>query len=293
MLPRELISQVKKIEIKTRKTVNEITAGAYHSVFKGRGIEFDEVREYTEDDDVRDIDWNVTARTGAAHIKKYIEERELNVILAVDASSSTAYGSSDKSKAMRAVEMGALLAFSAIRNHDKVGLLFFTDKTEFYLPPKSGRLHGMRVIRELLAREHSGGKTNIASAMSSLMRLLKKHSVIFLMSDLLDEKDFSRTMRSAGKKHDLIAIRILDPAEKNIPHGIPDLILEDSEDGGICEFRASSPSRAKDFREKSELIHAQNKALCAKAQVDIIDIDSSEDFIKPLLKFFRMRERKH
>jgi len=285
-----LIAQVKKIEIKTRRTVDELTAGAYHSVFKGRGIEFDEVREYTEDDDVRDIDWNVTARTGIAHIKKYIEERELNVILAVDASASTAYGSSDKTKIARAVEIGALLTFSAIRNHDKVGLLFFTNKNEFFLPPKSGKPHGMRVIRELVARRYHRAKTDIKAALNSLMRLLKKRSVIFLISDLLDEKDFSKTMRSVAKKHDLIVIRILDKVELGLPD-IPDIELEDSETGETAELIASSKEKVANFAKKSQEIHSRNKTVCLKSNVDVIDLESSEDFIKPLLKFFRMRER--
>jgi uncharacterized protein (DUF58 family) len=291
MLPRELVAQVKKIEIKTRRTVDELTAGAYHSVFKGRGIEFNEVREYTEDDDVRDIDWNVTARTGIPHIKKYIEERELNVILAVDASASTVYGSSDKTKLARAVEIGALLTFSAIRNHDKVGLLFFTDKNEFFLPPKSGKPHGMRLIRELIARKYDRAKTDIKAALDSLMRLLKKRSVIFLISDLLDEKDFSRTMRSVAKKHDLVVVRILDKMEMSFPK-LPDIELEDAESGELMEFLASSFTQIERFSKNADEIHADNRIKCLKANVDLIDLEASEDFVKPLLKFFRMREKK-
>ncbi len=291
MLPRELIAQVKKIEIRTRRTVDELTAGAYHSVFKGRGIEFDEVREYTEDDDARDIDWNVTARTGIAHIKKYIEERELNVVLAVDASASTSFGSGERTKMSRAVEIGALLTFSAIRNHDKVGLLFFTDRNEFFLPPKSGKPHGMRLIRELLARRYPGSGTDIKAALDSLMKLLKKRSVIFLIGDLLDEKDFSRTMRSVSRKHDLIVIRILDKAETDLPL-CPDIEMEDSESGRTALFRASSMSNLAKFANAAKDIHTRNKTACLKANVDLIDIECSEDFVKPLMRFFRMRERK-
>ncbi len=291
MLPRELIAQVKKIEIRTRRTVDELTAGAYHSVFKGRGIEFDEVREYTEDDDARDIDWNVTARTGVAHIKKYIEERELNVVLAVDASASTSFGSGERTKMSRAVEIGALLTFSAIRNHDKVGLLFFTDRNEFFLPPKSGKPHGMRLIRELLARRYPGSGTDIKAALGSMMKLLKKRSVIFLISDLLDEKDFSKALRSVSRRHDLIAIRILDKTETALPL-CPDIEMEDSESGRAALFRASSMSNLAKFADAAKDIHARNKTTCLKANVDLIDIECSEDFVKPLMRFFRMRERK-
>lgn len=290
MLPKELISQVRKIEIKTRKTVDEICAGAYHSVFKGRGIEFDEVREYTEDDDVRDIDWNVTARTGIPHIKKYIEERELNVIFAIDASSSVLYGSGEKTKFSRALEICALLTFSAIRNHDKVGLLFFTDKNEFYLPPKSGKQHGMRIIRELLARRYPRSSTNISDGLSSLMNLLKKRSVIFLISDLLDENDFSKVLKVAAKKHDLIIIRILDKYEKKLPKTAM-LELEDSESGETIVLDAGSSHTLAKFANASAQIHEKNLLTAKKARVDLIDIDSSEDIIKPLMKFFRMREK--
>jgi uncharacterized protein (DUF58 family) len=190
MLSKDLLSQVKKIEIRTRRIVDDITAGAYHSVFKGRGIEFDEVREYTPEDDVRDIDWNVTARMNAPYIKKYVEERELTVVLAVDASASSMFGSGDKTKARNAAEIAALLAFSAIRNNDRVGLLLFTDQTELYLPPKSGKTHGLRLIRELMVRKPERKGTDISEALNNLMRVLHKKAVIFLISDFIDEGIF-------------------------------------------------------------------------------------------------------
>jgi len=290
MQVKELITQVKKIEIKTRRTVDELCAGAYRSVFKGRGIEFDEVREYTEDDDVRDIDWNVTARMGTPYIKKYIEERELNVIIAVDASSSLLFGSKNKTKFEKAIEISALLTFSAIRNHDKVGLLFFTDKKEFYLPPKSGKPHGMRIIRELLAQKYPNSKTNISAALSSLMNLLKKRSVIFLLTDLMDENDFSKEIRIIAKKHDLIVVRILDRLEKNIPKACI-IELEDSENGDFLSFDARRKELIENFAKFSQEIHKRNEDICKRANADLIDIDCTEDILKPLMQFFRMREK--
>ena len=213
MNTKDIIAQVRRIEIRTRRIVDDITAGAYHSVFKGRGIEFDEVREYTPEDDVRDIDWNVTARMGSPFIKKYIEERELTVMLAIDASASTAFGSKNKSKNEHAIEIASLLAFSAIRNNDKVGLLIFTDRNELYLPPRSGKTHGLRLIRELIARKSNGKGTDIAAALNNIMHLLKKRAVMFLISDFMDDKDFSKRLMIANKRHDVIAVRILDPAE--------------------------------------------------------------------------------
>jgi len=290
MQVKELIAQVKKIEIKTRRTVDELCAGAYRSVFKGRGIEFDEVREYTQDDDVRDIDWNVTARTGSPHIKKYIEERELNVVIAVDASSSLLFGSKNKTKFEKAIEISALLTFSAIRNHDKVALLFFTDKKEFYLPPKSGKSHGMRIIRELLARKYPNSKTNISSALSSLMNLLKKRAVIFLLTDLMDENDFSKEMRITAKKHDLIVVRILDRLEKNIPSSFI-IEFEDSENGELLSFNGRDKRFIANFAKSADQLHKQNEEICKRAKVDLIDIECSEDILKPLMKFFKMREK--
>ena len=238
MLTRDLLARIRKIEIKTRKVVEEMTGGAYRSVYRGRGIEFSEVRTYTEGDDVRDIDWNVTARTGVAHIKKYVEERELTVIIAVDISSSTLFGSAEDDKRDKMAETAALLAFSAIRNNDKVGLLLFSDRVESYIPPRSGRAHVMRVIRDLVATHPRGRGTNIAAALESLSRTLKKKTVIFLISDFMDEGDYWKPLRILNRRHDLAAIRVVDSLETALPSAAA-LELEDAETGASFAFPGS------------------------------------------------------
>lgn len=293
MLARDLVAKVKKIEIKTRKLVDEITGGAYHSVFKGRGIEFSEVREYIEGDDVRDIDWNVTARTGFAHIKKYSEERELTVILAVDVSASGMFGSTEPGKREQMIETAALLALSAIRNHDKVGLLLFSDRTELYLPPRSGRKHVLRLIRELVAVDPSGRGTSINSALESLVRAQKKKAVIFLISDFVDSDNFERSMKIVSRRHDLVAIRVLDQREIDLPEGLTGFQLYDSESGAEISFSAASPALRRRYAEAQEAIHPATADLCKRAKVDMIDIRCGEDLLKPLMNFFRTRKAKH
>jgi uncharacterized protein (DUF58 family) len=292
MLTKELIAKVKKIEIKTRRIVDEITGGAYHSVFKGRGIEFDEVREYTPEDDVRDIDWNVTARMGSPFIKKYVEERELTVILAVDCSASGIFGSGPNTKNERAIETAALLAFSAIRNNDKVGLLMFTDRTELYLPPRQGRSHGLRLIRELLAFDPEGKGTDINHALESMVSVLNKKSVIFLISDLMDTRNYEKMLKIVNRRHDLIAVRILDPFEVNWP-STGNLMLEDAESGVECFFPGRSRRLLKKWREQAETMHLENREKCRRAKVDMIDIKCDQDLIKPFVEFFSRRQRKH
>jgi len=287
MLTRELIAQVKKVEIRTRRIVDEITGGAYHSVFKGRGIEFDEVREYSFGDDVRAIDWNVTARMGMPFIKKYVEERELTVILAVDCSASGLFGSGEKSKKHSALEIAALLAFSAIRNNDKVGLLMFSEKPELYLPPRSGRSHGLRLIRELLAHEPQSKTTDVAGALENIMKVLHKKSVIFLLSDLIAPKPFEKELRIAARRHDLISVRVLDPLELKWP-ATPGLVLEDAENGAVSFF-SGSQSLSKRFASAANSYHTANQLACRKAGVDMIDIRCGEDIVKPLVGFFRNR----
>ena len=291
MLTGELLAKVRKIEIKTRKLVEEITGGAYHSVFKGRGIEFSEVREYTPDDDIRDIDWNVTARMGTPYIKKYAEERELNVMIAVDASASGLFGS-EKEKREQMAEAAALLAFSAIRNNDKVGLLIFTDRTELYLPPRSGKTHGLRVIRELVAMEPEGRGTNIGNALESLATGLKKRSVIFLISDFLDSGDYEKTLKIISRKHDVIAFRIQDRTELELPCSLPGLNVEGLENGRTFLFNAGSGKALKAYSDSARELREKTDEICRHAKVDMIDAMSNEDLIKPLLRFFRGRRVK-
>jgi uncharacterized protein (DUF58 family) len=291
MLSKDLLSQVKKIEIRTRRIVDEITAGAYHSVFKGRGIEFDEVREYTPEDDVRDIDWNVTARMGAPYIKKYVEERELTVILAVDLSASARYGSGDKTKLRNSVELAALLAFSAIRNNDRVGLVTFTDKVEFYLPPKSGKSHGLRLIRELMVREPENKGTDIASALNHIMRVVHKKAVVFLISDLLDDSNYSKILTVANKRHDVVVVRILDPLELEMP-ATGNLLVEDAETGELIAVPGASLSFLNSYKNASQKLNDINEEICKRAKADLIDIRCGEDMVKPIVTFFRRRQTK-
>jgi len=291
MLPKDLLSQVKKIEIRTRRIVDEITAGAYHSVFKGRGIEFDEVREYTPEDDVRDIDWNVTARMGAPYIKKYVEERELTVILAVDLSASARFGSAGGTKMRMATELAALLAFSAIRNNDRVGLITFTDRVEFFLPPKSGKSHGLRLIRELMVRSPEGRGTDIALALNHIMRVVHKKAVVFLISDLMNDSNFANILTIVNKRHDVVVVRTLDPLELKMPV-TGNLCIEDSESGDVLAVGAGRSSFLKRYAAAAEEIHSKNQEICRRAKADLIDIRCGEDMVKPLVSFFKKRQTK-
>ncbi len=287
---KELISKIRKIEIKTRRIVDEITGGAYHSIFKGSGIEFNEVREYVPGDDVRSIDWNVTARSQKPFIKKYVEERELTVMLLVDISASGNFGSQDKTKREVAIETAALLAFSAIRNNDKVGLLLFSDEIELFMPPKSGRSYGLRLIRELVSTQPKGQGTNIKLALEHLMGILHKKSVLFLVSDFMDNQDFEKSLKIANRRHDLISVRILDELEHSFPR-TGNLVVEDSENGILSLFRGRNKKTLTKFTNLSEQFHKQNEEICRRAKIAMIDIRTNEDIIKPFMKFFKKRGR--
>ncbi|MBE6404899.1 MAG: DUF58 domain-containing protein [Lentisphaerae bacterium] len=292
MQTRELLAKVRKIEIRTRRLVEELTGGAWHSVYKGRGIEFSEVREYTPDDDVRDIDWNVTARMGTPYIKKYAEERELTVILAVDASASLSFGKTGSTKRDEAAEIAALLALSAIRNNDKVGLLVFTDKTELWLPPKSGKSHVLRLIREMLAFEPESKGTDIGHAMDSLARNLKRKAVIFLISDFITDKPYEKQLKVLNMRHDLAAVRITEKMEIDLPK-LSMLSLEDAETGEISWFDAASSKMRKLFGKRVEEKRNSVAELFRRAKVDVVELTCGEDPSLPLMNFFRMRKRKN
>ncbi len=287
MLTRELLAKVRKIEIKTRKAVEELTGGAYHSVYKGRGIEFSEVRAYAEGDDVRDIDWNVTARMGTPYIKKYAEERELTVIVAVDISASTMFGTAEEDKRTKMAETAALLAFSAIRNNDKVGLLLFSDRVEHYLPPRSGRAHVMRLIRDLVATAPKGRGTDIANAVETLSHTLKKRAVIFLISDFMDDKDFSKQLQLLNRKHDLAAIRITDQMETELPVCAA-LELEDTETGAGFAFPGTKEAKSRYAAAQTAFTQFLNETF-RHAKVDPIELPCSGDIVKPLMGFFQRR----
>jgi len=290
MLTKELLSQVRQIEIKTKGVVNQVFSGEYHSVFKGRGMEFSEVREYQFGDDIRNIDWNVTARFGHPFIKIFEEERELTVILLVDLSGSLIFGSVQKTKQQIAAELSAVLAFSALKNNDKVGLLLFTDKIEKFVPPRKGRKHVLRIIREVLSFEPVGKTTSIKTALEYMNSAIKKRSIVFLLSDFIDE-GYEKILKAAGKKHDLIGVVINDEREISIPKmGLVKFIdAETGRERWIDTSSSKVQERLKEYRNQISLIR---KNLFASGRIDNIEVKTGEDYVKPLIRFFRMRERR-
>lgn len=290
MIPREILRKVRRIEITTRSIVRDTFAGRYESVFKGRGMEFDEVREYQPGDDIRTIDWNVTARTGWLHVKKYVEERELTVLIVFDASGSFDFGTSDRLKRELAAEIGAVLAFTAIRNNDKVGLLIFTDEIETFVPPRKGSKHVLRIIREILHFRPRSRGTDIAEALAFAMRVVKRHSVMFCISDFRDS-GYESAITIANRKHDVVAITVTDPKEVEIPPlGL--LEVQDGETGerAILDFR--SDRAAEVFRQAAREVEALRKGILNRAKVDQIDLRTDRDYVEPLVKFFQERQRR-
>ena len=286
MLPAELAKQIRLLEIRTNRIVDEITGGAYRSAFKGRGIEFDEVREYTVDDDVRSIDWNVSARMGAPYIKKFVEERELSVLLLVDVSASGAFGSAEKTKRRTAAELAALLAFSAGNSGDKVGLLMFSDKIELYVPPRSGRRHTLRLIREMLFFKPQSKGTDIDLVLKEALQMLSKKSVIFLLSDLNAPESFARSLKLLNRKHDVVALELYDPVEVRWPVSLP-VMVEDAETGELVRF--SGKKRHKELDAELDRLRLQKKSVCRDARVDLVEIQSGTDVLKPVIDFFARR----
>ena len=291
MIPRELAKKIRVLQITTNKVVNEILAGEYKSVFKGRGMEFEEVREYSPGDDIRTIDWNVTARTGKPYVKTYVEERELTIMFIVDMSASGEFGSVNKLKNEVAAELCALLAFSAVKNNDKVGLILFTDRVEKFIPPKKGTTHVLRVIRELLSFKPKKSRTDIAGALDYFGRIASKSAVVFLVSDFLAE-NFSKPMSIIGKKHDLIAATIIDPREKSLPDvGLVE--LEDAETGETILIDTGSRSVRNRYRDLGERQSREFRNLFSSIGVDHIEIRTDRDYVPELVKFFRIRERRY
>jgi len=290
MIPREILKKVHRLEITTRGLVNDVFSGEYHSVFKGRGMEFSEVREYQVGDDIRTIDWNVTARYGKPFVKVFEEERELTVILMVDASSSGEFGSFDRMKGEIGVEICALLAFSAIKNNDKVGLIIFTDQVEKYIPPRKGKSHVLRVLRELLYFKPEDRMTDVGGALEFLNRVARRRSVVFLVSDFLS-KDFERPLRIANKKHDLVAVHLVDPRETELPD-VGYLELEDAETGERILVDTSDSHLRRLYAETSAEIMTRRDRLFKSMNVDSVVIHSDRSYIEPLMRFFRMRARR-
>lgn len=290
MIPREILKQVRRIELSTRGLVNDVLSGEYHSVFKGRGMNFAEVREYQYGDDIRTIDWNVTARNGSPFVKIHEEERELTVMLLVDLSASGDFGTRGRFKAEVAVEICALLAFSAIKNNDKVGLIVFTDDVEKFVPPRKGRRHVLRVLRELLYHEPQSTGTDIAAALDYLNHVQRRRAVTFLVSDFQDD-GFEKPLAVAGRRHDLVAVRLRDERESELPPlGI--LALEDPETGQRVMVDTSRPAFRKRF---ADTVAARREALdkrLRRSKVDVIDIETGEPYDRPLMRFFRERARR-
>jgi uncharacterized protein (DUF58 family) len=287
---KELLKQVRQIEIKTKGLVNQVFSGEYHSVFKGRGMEFSEVREYQFGDDIRNIDWNVTARFGHPFIKIFEEERELTVILMVDLSGSLIFGTEDKTKQQIAAELSAILAFSALKNNDKVGLLLFTDKIEKFVPPRKWKKHVLRIIREVLSFEPEGKATNIREALEYLNHAIKKRSIVFLLSDFMDE-GYDKILRVVGKRHDFIGIVMNDKRENEIPQmGL--VKFTDAETGEERWIDTNDSRIRKHLTEVRQKVTAQRKSLFIKSRLDSIEIQTGKDYVKPLVQFFRVRGKR-
>ena len=291
MIPREILKKVKRIEIQTRGLVNNFFGGEYHSVFKGRGMTFSEVREYQPGDDIRLIDWNVTARSGNPFIKVFEEERELTVFLIVDISASGAFGSESQLKKNIGAEIASVLGFSAIKNNDKVGLILFSNEVVKYVPPKKGKSHVLRVIRELLYTKPNGNGSSIKDALEFLMKVSKRRCVVFLLSDFLDNK-FWNSIRITNRKHDLIGIKIYDPYEINLPD-IGMIKVEDPETGSMFWIDTSFEPDLKQMNNNNikSLVDLEKES--AKIGLDIISISTTEDYVDPLMKFFKRRGKKY
>lgn len=288
--PKEILKKIRRLELRTRRLVNSTFAGQYHSVFKGRGMNFEEVREYNPGDDIRSIDWNVTARMNTPYVKKYTEERELTVMLVVDVSASGTFGSVELSKRELAAEVAAILAFSAINNNDKVGLLLFTDEIELFIPPKKGRMHTLRLIREMLYFEPKGRGTNLAAALEYTNKLLNRRAVVFVISDFLAD-DFSKPLTVAGRRHDVVAMPITDPGEEQLPN-VGRITFEDAETGEQIEIDTSSKALRNQFAAEQVRREKALEKLFRTRGLDVVSLATNEDYLIALRSFFARRERR-
>jgi uncharacterized protein (DUF58 family) len=288
--PKEILKKIRRIELRTRRLVNSIFAGQYHSVFKGRGMNFEEVREYAPGDEIRSIDWNVTARMNVPYIKKFTEERELTVMLLVDVSASGLFGSIELSKRELAAEVASILAFSAINNNDKVGLLLFTNEVELFIPPKKGRLHTLRLIREMLYFEPKGRGTNLAGALDYMNRVISRRAVVFMISDFM-APDFTKALTVTSRRHDLVAMPVTDPGESDLPDvGI--VTLEDAETGAQIDVNTSSRAMRRGLFELNEERMRTLDRLLRSRRVDVVPLSTAEDYLIALRAFFDQRERR-
>jgi uncharacterized protein (DUF58 family) len=286
--PAEILKRIRVLEIKTRGLVQSAFAGDYHSVFKGRGMNFEDVREYQPGDEIRAIDWNVTARLGNAFVKKFTEERELTVMLVVDVSASGNFGSVTESKRELAAEVACLLAFSAIRNNDKVGLVLFSDQVELFIPPKKGRSHTLRLIREILFFQPQGRGTAPSLALDYLNHVVTRRSVVFFISDFQAE-DFSRALTITSRRHDFIALRIDDEREEHLPDvGI--ITLEDAETGEQIEINTSDRRTRSRFNEAAQAHRTEIFRVLRRNNIDAISLRTGDDYLPALRAFFKQRE---
>ena len=290
MIPREILKQVRRVEIATRGLVNEVFSGEYHSVFKGRGMNFAEVRAYQYGDDIRSIDWNVTARTGTPFVKVFDEERELTVMLVVDVSASGDFGSRSRMKGEVAVEICAVLAFSAITNNDKVGLIIFSDRIEKFVPPRKGRRHGLRVLRELLYFQPEGRGTDVAGALGYLARVVRRRAVVFVVSDFFDT-GYQKALAVAGRRHDTIVIRMGDPRERELP-AVGYIELEDAETGEQLTVNVSDPAFREAFDHDVTETRTTLEREFRKTGIDVIEISTDRPYADRLMRFFRQRAKR-
>ena len=290
MIPKEIIKKVRHIEIRTKGLVNDLFGGEYHSIFKGRGMTFSEVREYVAGDDIRMIDWNVTARNEAPFVKIFEEERELTVYLLIDVSQSGNFGTINQFKSELAAEIAAVLGFSAIKNQDKVGLILFSDDIEKYIAPKKNKSHILRVIREVLFNKPASSGTSIQAGIDFLMNVAKRKSVVFLISDFIDQ-GYWKSLKLANNKHDMIGIRISDPAEQLIPD-IGLIKIQDPETNEKIWVDVSSnkdrENLSRSVNEKWDIFERE----CSRNQFDVINISTGKDYVNPLMNFFRKREKR-
>jgi uncharacterized protein (DUF58 family) len=287
MLNRELLKKVKKIELSTRHLVNEVFGGEYHSVFKGRGMEFAEVREYMPGDEIRTIDWNVSARTGVPYVKLFEEERELTVMLMIDASASGAFGTRGQMKRTLAAELSAVLAFSAVKNNDKVGLLIFTDEVEKFVPPRKGQSHVLRVIREVLDYEPKHSGTNISNALEYMNRVLRKRSVVFMISDFMD-RDYEKPVRQASRRHDMLSFHLHDPWEINLPD-VGLVQVHDSETGQTALVNTGNRKLREEYEQKARERFAALETFFKTNGLDYLSVSTDVPYVDPLISFFKRR----
>lgn len=290
MIPREYLRKIRKIEFRTNQLARDLLTGAYHSVFKGKGMDFEEVREYQPGDDVRTIDWNVTAKTGVPHIKKYREERQLTIMVLVDVSASDMLGSGEQTKKELAAELASVLAFSATKNGDKVGLILHTDQIESFIPPAKGRSHIFRLIREILFYQPQSKGTSIKAALDYLNLVITKPAVVFVVSDFMDE-GFEKVLRVSARKHDLIAVSICDRRELELPD-VGRILLEDAETGEMIEVNTSDKKMRERFQKEAAEGRRQSKQRLSKAGLDVIELETGIPYQLELKKFFQRRIRR-